>query len=75
MIERVVQNRIENLSSSTVTAIVEQYLLRTKNTPCKAAVLNGKSEMMVICEIFLDGHIDVGDGCWRRNALVSMIRY
>ena len=45
--ERVVQNRIENLSSSTVTAIVEEYLLRTKNTPCKAAVLNGKSKIIL----------------------------
>ena len=45
--ERVVQNRIDNLSSSTVTAIVEEYLLRTKKIECKAAVLNGKSEKKV----------------------------
>ena len=42
--ETVVQTRIDSLSSSTVTAIVDEYLLRTKNIECNAAVLKGKSK-------------------------------
>ena len=42
--ETVVQIRMDSLSSSTVTAIVDEYLLRTKNIECNAAVLNGKSK-------------------------------
>ena len=48
-----VQKRTDSLSSKTVTAIVVEYLLSTKNNECNPAVLNGKSKLPeIITRIF-----------------------